>query len=96
MVLISPSTPVIVQWEQNQTFTIAPNSGYVTEDVQIDPGTPQFYDAGAENIYTFNNVTSNQTISAIFEPTPMDWNWSTEGWTNWQSCWSVSGTEGST
>ena len=85
---ILPSTPVSVQWGQNQTFTIAPNSGYIIEVVQVD-GTS----VGPVSNYTFNNVTSNHTISAIFEPTPMDWNWSTQGWSNWQSCWSVSGTE---
>jgi hypothetical protein len=58
---ISPSGNVAVNYGANQIFTIAPNAGYAISSVIVD-GTSQ----GAISTYTFNNVTTNHTISAIF------------------------------
>ena len=61
---ISPSGNVSVTSGGSQTFTITANSGYQVSQVTVD-GVSQ----GAITSYTFNNVTSNYTISASFEPT---------------------------
>lgn len=60
--LISPNGLVSVEENSNQTFTITPDTGYHIDDVLVD-GTS----IGAVSTYTFENVTSNHTISAIFE-----------------------------
>ncbi|MGA9030421.1 MAG: hypothetical protein WB404_08345, partial [Methanoregula sp.] len=94
---ITPSTTVRVRQGQSQTFTITPDTGYAIEDVQIDAGTPNAIDAGATSSYTFPNVQADQTISATFnliQPNnPMTWDWSSQGWGNWQYTWTVSGTQ---
>lgn len=59
--LISPSGSVLVNYGDNQTFTISPTVGYHTTDVLVD-GTS----VGAVASYTFNNVTANHTISTTF------------------------------
>ena len=46
----------------NQTLTILPDSGYKIKDVKVDGVS-----VGAVSSYTFNNVTSDHTISATFE-----------------------------
>ncbi len=58
---ISPSGSVAVNYGANQTFSITPNSHYHVADVLVDGGS-----VGAVTSYTFNNVTSNHTISATF------------------------------
>lgn len=60
--LISPNGLVSVEENSNQIFTITPDTGYHIDDVLVD-GTS----IGAVSTYTFENVTSNHTISAIFE-----------------------------
>ncbi len=60
---ISPSGPVSVNRNTNQTFTITPDSGYSNAYVLIDNNilvTP--------TNYTFSNVTTNHTILATFIP----------------------------
>lgn len=60
---ISPSGAVSVNQGANQTFTMAPASGFVVNTVTVD-GASQ----GAITSYTFNNVTANHTIAATFKP----------------------------
>ena len=62
---ISPAGGTIVQSGANQTFTIAPNSGYNISDVLVD-GVSQ----GTIASYTFSAVSANHTISATFAATP--------------------------
>ena len=58
---ISPSDVVTVNYGSNQTFTIAPNTGYNIVKVLVD-GTS----VGAVASYTFTSVTASHTISASF------------------------------
>jgi len=58
---ISPSGNVSVAGGGSQSFVIAPDSGYVIEDVVVDGAS-----VGAVSIYTFNNVTAGHTITALF------------------------------
>jgi len=58
---ISPAGDVEVNWGENKTFTIKPNTGYHIGDVVVDGGS-----VGAVSSYTFENVDSNHTISATF------------------------------
>ncbi|MBS4059816.1 MAG: T9SS type A sorting domain-containing protein, partial [Bacteroidetes bacterium] len=58
---ISPSGNVNVNYGQNQTFTITPNTGYEIADVLVDGVS-----VGALSTYTFVNVTANHTIAASF------------------------------
>jgi hypothetical protein len=62
---ISPSTVQTVTHGGSMTFTMTPNAGYVVSSVLVN-GTS----VGAVTSYTFNNVTSNQTISVSFVPAP--------------------------
>lgn len=60
---ISPSGTIGVVQGANQTFTIAPNTGYHIDTVEVDgvsvtPTSP----------YTFTNVQTNHTISGTFAP----------------------------
>jgi len=58
---ISPSGTVQVPYGTSKTFTIAPNSGYKISDVKIDG-----ISVGAVATYTFENVTRDHAIEAIF------------------------------
>jgi hypothetical protein len=58
---ISPSGTVGVSKGANQTFTFTPNANYQIYTVYVDGSWK-----GALNSYTFNNVTANHTIKAIF------------------------------
>jgi hypothetical protein len=58
---ISPSGANSVVSGSNQTYTITPNAGYHVSDVTVD-GVSH----GAITSYTFNNVTTDHTISATF------------------------------
>ena len=62
---ITPSGMVSVNSGSNQTFNIIPNSGYEISDVKVDGSS-----VGAVNSYTFNNISSNHTITATFALTP--------------------------
>ena len=62
---IGPSGSVSVDHAANQTFTFTPDSGYRVLDVLVNGSS-----VGAPNSYTFNNVTSPQTISVSFESIP--------------------------
>jgi len=59
--IISPSGATMVYHNQNQKFTIQPNAGSLIYDVKVDGVS-----VGAVTEYTFQNVTSNHTIYAIF------------------------------
>jgi len=59
---ISPSGAVIVDYGDNQTFTILPDSGYCIADVIVDD-----ISAGSLTTYTFTAVTANHTIEATFD-----------------------------
>lgn len=59
---INPAGPSVgVNYGADQTFTIAPNTGYHIVGVSVD-GAPQ----GAITSYTFTNVQANHDISASF------------------------------
>lgn len=58
---ITPAGAVTVEHGQNQTFTIAPNTGYHIADVVVNGAS-----VGAVSTYTFDNVTANATIHATF------------------------------
>jgi len=59
---ITPSGDVVVNYGSDQTFIITPNTGYHIKDVKVDG-----LSVGTVSTYTFNNVTAEHTIEAIFE-----------------------------
>ncbi len=58
---ITPAGNTIVNCGENQSYTIAANSGYRIVDVTVDGQS-----MGAIESYTFSNVTANHTIAATF------------------------------
>lgn len=58
---VSPLGAQSVNYGSNITFNITPNTGYSISSVTVD-GT----NVGTPTTYTFNNVTSDHTISAAF------------------------------
>ncbi|MCQ2271839.1 MAG: choice-of-anchor J domain-containing protein [Bacteroidales bacterium] len=58
---IAPATQT-VNYGDNVTFTITPEQFYAISDVKVDGAS-----RGAISSYTFNNVTGNHTIEALFE-----------------------------
>ena len=58
---ITPSGGVKVVSGASRTFTITPNTGYHVAYVKVDGVS-----VGAVTSYTFNNVTANHTIVAVF------------------------------
>ncbi len=72
---ITPPGPIVtVSDGANQTFAIAANPGYHTDDVLVDGGT-----VGAVTSYTFTNVTTDHTIAATFAADPPSW-WPVGAW----------------
>ena len=59
---INPTGQQVIKYGENLTFTITPNEGYEISSVQIDSVS-----IGAVASYTFNNVTGNHTIHAVFK-----------------------------
>ncbi|NJM81018.1 MAG: hypothetical protein HC854_17970, partial [Flavobacterium sp.] len=59
---ISPTGSVSVASGSNRTFTFTPNTGYEVNVVTVNGNT-----VPTSNSYTFNNVTSNQTINVTFK-----------------------------
>jgi hypothetical protein len=57
----STITTLAVTSGANQSFTIAPSTGYMVQGVTVDGAS-----VGALTSYTFSNVTANHTISATF------------------------------
>jgi len=60
---IFPSGEIRVNYGDSKTFTITPNTGYKIKDVKVDSVS-----VGTVFTYIFQNVTSDHTIEAIFEP----------------------------
>jgi hypothetical protein len=63
---ISPAGSVPVAVGGSQTFTMAPNPGYLIDDVQVDG-----ISIGAVSVYTFSDVTTQHTIGVQFRGAPM-------------------------
>ena len=62
---ITPGTQQIVNYGGSATFTIAPNTGFVIDDVLVDGvSNPAAVTAGS---FTFSNVMANHTIAATFK-----------------------------
>jgi hypothetical protein len=59
---INPSGTIVTAYGTNQTFTIEPDRGFKIDNVLVD-GNP----VGTVSQYTFINITSDHTISAIFK-----------------------------
>jgi hypothetical protein len=59
---ITPSGEVLVNYGESKAFLISPNSGYKIKDVFVDGKS-----VGPVSKYTFENITSNHTIEAVFE-----------------------------
>jgi FtsP/CotA-like multicopper oxidase with cupredoxin domain len=62
---ISPSTAQTVDYGGSKTFTIAPSAYYHIEDVQLNGES-----VGAVYSLDITDVTSDETITATFAPTP--------------------------
>ena len=60
---ISPSGQISVVSGGSQTFTMTPDSGYVLISLLVDGNAE-----GTPTVYSFNNVTDNHTIHAVFSP----------------------------
>ena len=58
---IRPSGIVLVNHGEDKTFTITPNEGYIIGDLIVDGQS-----VGPDNSYTFNDVSEEHTIHAIF------------------------------
>ena len=58
---VTPSGTITVNYIPNLTFTITPDEGYEIKDVIVDGVS-----VGAVSTYTFTNITSDHSISAIF------------------------------
>ena len=63
---ISPSGGHDVRFRSNRTYNIRPDRGYHVADVLVDGKS-----VGAVSRYTFDNVTENHTISALFTVNPV-------------------------
>ena len=64
---ITPAGEVSVKEGASQTFAIAAQEGYAIADVLVDGQS-----VGAVDSYTFENVTANHTIAALFTKTASD------------------------
>ena len=64
---ITPAGEVSVREGASQTFAIAAQEGYAIADVLVDGQS-----VGAVDSYTFENVTANHTIAAVFTRTASD------------------------
>ncbi len=64
---ITPAGEVSVKEGASQTFTITASEGYAIADVLVDGQS-----VGAVDSYTFENVTANHTIAAVFTRTASD------------------------
>jgi cell division septation protein DedD len=62
---ISPGGSVSINYGDNQTFNITTSADYYIVDVLVNASS-----VGAVNSYTFTNIQTPNTISAIFAPTP--------------------------
>ena len=60
---ISPSGDVAVSQGDSRTFTITPKAGYTLADVVIDGQS-----IGPVKLFTFNSVSGDHSINAVFRP----------------------------
>ncbi len=58
---ITPAGQVLTSYGSNQTFTIAPNTGFAIDNVLVDG-----ISMGAISSYTFTLIDQNHTVSAAF------------------------------
>lgn len=58
---VSPAGSVSVAEGGSQVFAISPEAGYAVSDVLVDGSS-----VGSRASYSFNNVSSNHTLSAVF------------------------------
>jgi len=58
---IIPSTPVTIEYGSNAGFIISPDDGFAIDDVQVNDAS-----VGKVSVYTFDTISSDQTISASF------------------------------
>jgi len=63
---VTPNGITNVNFGGTVTYTITPNSGYIIKDVKVN-GTS----VGTPSVYTFSNVTGNQTLFVEFEQNNM-------------------------
>jgi predicted small secreted protein len=62
---ISPAGSTVVSHRSGRTFIVRPFRGYHVADVLVDGRS-----VGAVSRHTFNNVTADHTISALFTVNP--------------------------
>jgi len=62
---ITPDGTVTVDYDDDATFEITPSTGYLLWELLVD-GTDK-KDELVDNTYTFENVTANHTIHAVFD-----------------------------
>ncbi len=60
---INPSGELEVNHGSSRVITIEPSEGYLIQDVVVDNAS-----AGPVSSYTFSNIRSDHTVSAVFEP----------------------------
>jgi hypothetical protein len=61
---ISPSGAMRFEGGESQTYSIHANAGYIVSDVRVDG-----ISKGAISSYTFHNINTNHSITAVFSPT---------------------------
>ncbi|MCK9593713.1 MAG: C39 family peptidase [Methanoregula sp.] len=88
---IDPAGVVNAPTGTNKTYTITPASGYVVDEILVDNNPVTL------NPYPFEDITSDHTIEATFKPESIssEWNWSTDGWGDWEHSATWSGGSGS-
>lgn len=59
---IAPQGPVVINYNDDQTFSFIPDEGYIIGDVLVDG-----ISVGQVSVYTLNNVLKNHSINVIFE-----------------------------
>ncbi len=60
---LDPEGTILLEEGESQTFLVLPTSGYVIDEVIVDGNS-----IGVTESYTFEDVTSDHTIEAIFAP----------------------------
>lgn len=70
---INPTGTISITPGEDQNFSIVPDSGYRITDVLVDGSS-----VGTVTNYTFNNITTDHTISVSFELIPNDY----DSWIN--------------
>lgn len=63
--VINPSGTITLNYGDSQNYTIIPDKGFQIKDVLVDNSS-----AGSVSNYTFQNVTADHSISALFSPVP--------------------------